>query len=381
MAHRVTEITQSQSAAQRDFSEPQARQVIRLLTVIAVLMLIASCFLASSICIAIILASFAALLADPAVQYLERLRFPRYLAAALVVLAGAALASALVYGSYVKVSALSENFEVYTGRILQLIAPINARVQHVRNSTAELIHETAPKEVPELRVRETTPWATYLLRGVGSSAGALMIAGVVPFLVFFMLLVREKLYLSFKTLLGDRLDIDGFIIKTKSLVLGYVIGSVMIGAGVGALSVLVFWLLGLQPALTLGIVSGMLSLVPFVGFILALAVPLIPGLVQLHGAGPFLIIFATVLVLHLIAANLLLPRFVGSRLDIGPVAATVGLLFWGWLWGIPGILLAVPLTAVLKLFADSYPHLAHLSNLLARNPRRIFRRRVVGEPS
>ena len=71
-------------------------------------------------------------------------------------------------------------------------------------------------------------------------------------------------------------------------------------------------------------------------------------------------VIAVVVLLHLLTENLLLPRFVGSRLDVGPVAATVGRLFWGWLWGVAGILLAVPLTAVMKLLADSDPALAHL---------------------
>jgi len=143
-----------------------------------------------------------------------------------------------------------------------------------------------------------------------------------------------------------------------------------------AASVIVFWRMGLRPAVTLGIVSGILNLVPFVVLVLALAVPLVAGLVQFHGTSQVLMVIAVVVLLHLITENLLLPRFVGSRLDVGPVAATVGLLFWGWLWGVAGILLAVPLTAVMKLLADSDPALAHLSNLLARNPRRFLRRRV-----
>jgi hypothetical protein len=55
--------------------------------------------------------------------------------------------------------------------------------------------------------------------------------------------------------------------------------------------------------------------------------------------------------------------------SIGPVAATVGILFWGWLWGVMGLLLAVPLTAFIKLVADLYPSLGHLSNMLALTPR------------
>jgi len=67
--------------------------------------------------------------------------------------------------------------------------------------------------------------------------------------------------------------------------------------------------------------------------------------------------------------HFLIPKFIGSRVNIGPVAATVGLLFWGWLWGIMGILLAVPLTAFVKLISDCHPSLIHISNLLAETPR------------
>jgi len=366
----------SRTEPQPTLTESYLRQGARMLALIGVLLLIAFCFVASSICIAIVLASFLALLADPAVQYLERLRFPRFVAAGLVVLAGALTLVVLAYGAYSKAAEFSDNFDIYANRIHELVAPISSRVEHVRDSAGELIHETTPKEAPALPTRESLSWTTYLVRGVGSIGGALVIGGVVPFLVFFMLLVREKLYVMFKALAGTRLDIDSLLRKVKDLVIGYAIGNIFIGVLMSAASVIVFWQMGLKPAITLGIVSGMLNLVPFVGMVLALAVPLVAGLVQFHGTTAFLIVIAVVILLHLITENLLLPRFVGSRLDIGPVAATVGLLFWGWLWGVAGILLAVPLTAVMKLLADSDPALAHLSNLLARNPRRFLRRRA-----
>jgi hypothetical protein len=78
-------------------------------------------------------------------------------------------------------------------------------------------------------------------------------------------------------------------------------------------------------------------------------------------------------VLHLVSANLLTPRFIGSRVNIGPVAATVGMLFWSWVWGAVGLLLAVPLTAFVKLVADCNPSLIHIPNLLAETPRPIPR--------
>jgi predicted PurR-regulated permease PerM len=367
----------SQTAPQPTLTEAYLRQGVRILTLVGVLLLIAFCFFASSICIAIMLASFMAILADPAVQFLERARVPRSLAAGLIVLTGAAVLSAAVYGSYIKLTEFSDNSEAYADRIRELIAPLNTRVQHVRESAGELIRETAPKGGPEVRVRESTPWATYLVRRVGSVGGALVIAGVVPFLVFFMLIVREKLYTAAQAMAANRLDVDALIAKVKGLVVGYAIGNVWIGAAISAVSIFTFWQVGLKPAVTLGIVSGVLNLIPFLGLVLAVAVPVIAGLVQFHGTGQFLAVIVVVSALHLIAANFLLPRFVGSRLDVGPVAATIALLFWGWLWGIAGIFLAVPLTAVMKLLADSDPSLAQFSNLLARNPRRFLRRKRI----
>ncbi len=85
--------------------------------------------------------------------------------------------------------------------------------------------------------------------------------------------------------------------------------------------------------------------------------------------GPFLIIALTVALLHLISNNLLIPKFVGSRVNIGPVAATVGMLFWSWVWGGIGLLLTIPSTTFVKLAAECHPALAPVANLLAETPR------------
>jgi predicted PurR-regulated permease PerM len=365
----------SNAIAKPTLEDLALQRAVRILTAILLLLILAFFFLASSICITLILASFLAILADPAVNALERRRVPRSLAGGIVVLSGAALVAVFLYISYLQLSALSDNFPVYADRLHHLMAPLDQKIQRVQESAGAMVHDAAPNQAPELRIRESTPWSTYLLRGVGSAGGAFVIAGIAPFLVFFMLLVREKLYICFKAMLGNRLDLDTMIVRLRAMVRGYVIGNLWIGAAMAVISVLIFWKIGLKPAITLGVASGLLNLIPFVGVLLALAVPLIAGLVQFHGAAQFLIVIGVVLTLHLLSANFLIPHFVGSRLEVGPVAATIGLMFWGWLWGIPGILLAVPLTAVLKILADSEPSMAHLSNLLARNPHRLFRKR------
>jgi predicted PurR-regulated permease PerM len=352
------------------------RKGIRLLGGILVLLIVAFCFFASSICITVILAAFLAILADPAVRTLERLRIPRFFGASLIVLAGVAACGLLSYESYDKLADFSDEFPSYASRIAEAVSPISRKIERVQDSAGKLEHQASLKKNPEIQVRRSTPWASYLVRGVGSVWGAIIIAGVVPFLMFFMLLARDKIYFCLKTIAGQKIDADLFAGRLTGMVRSFVAGNLVIGIILSGISILVFWRVGLTPAVTLGLISGALNLIPFLGIMIALVVPLMAGVFQFHSAGPFIVIGVTVIALHLIAANFLIPRFVGSRLDVGPVAATIGFLFWGWLWGVPGLLLAVPLTAFIKLLADTNPSCTHLSTLLARDPQRfLFRRK------
>jgi predicted PurR-regulated permease PerM len=163
------------------------------------------------------------------------------------------------------------------------------------------------------------------------------------------------------------------------MVRGFALGNLVIGALMAAITVAVLLGLNLQGALPLGIASGILNLVPFVGALLAAALPLLGATLQFSTAGPYVIILVTVIALHIISANFLVPKFIGSRVNIGPVAATMGMLFWGWMWGIMGILLAVPLTAFVKLVADCHPSMIHISNLLAETPQPVSRWAQFGE--
>lgn len=153
------------------------------------------------------------------------------------------------------------------------------------------------------------------------------------------------------------------------MVRGFTAGNLIIGSAMAVVTVLVLLALKIQGAIVLGIVSGFLNLIPFLGVLLAVLIPFAAALLQFNTAGPFVIIFFTVVCLHIISANFLIPKIIGSRVSIGPVAATAGILFWGWLWGLMGILLAVPLTAFVKIVADCHPSLIHISNLLAESPR------------
>jgi predicted PurR-regulated permease PerM len=327
-------------------------------------------YYASSICITVVLAAFLAILFDPVVVLLEKLHLPRGVAAAGIVLAGVVLIGLLGHELYGRALSFSEELPVYTSRIQQTIEPITQRIQKVQQSAGSLANDVHPaKKVPEVRLQETLSWPTYLVRGVGSVWGALIIAGVVPFLTFFILCTKDQMAIRVNALFDSKADTARFVTSLNQMIRGFVAGNMMVGFVMAVTTTLMLLGIGMIGAIPLGIASGLLNLVPFFGLILSLVLPLAAAVLQFNTPGPYIIIIVTILLLHIVSTNFLIPKFIATRVSIGPVAATIGILFWGWLWGVMGLLLAVPLTALVKLVADLHPSLCHVSNMLALTPR------------
>jgi predicted PurR-regulated permease PerM len=351
-------------------SDELLRRIAALLFILVAGLLTVFGYYASSICITVVLAGFLAILFDPLVVQLEKLRLPRGVAAAGIVLAGMGLIGLLGHGLYGRAMTFTEELPVYTSKIQQAIEPISRKIEKVQQSAGSLTDDVHPaKKVSEVRLQESPSWPTYLVRGAGSVWGVLIIAGVVPFLTFFMLCTKDHMAVRMNALFSSKMDTDRFITNLNQMVRGFVAGNLIVGSVMAVATTLVLMGIGMKGAIPLGIASGLLNLVPFLGLIFSLALPLAGAILQFNTPGPFIIITLTVLLLHVVSANLLIPKFIATRVSIGPVAATVGILFWGWLWGVMGLLLAVPLTALVKLVADLHPSLSHLSNMLALTPR------------
>jgi predicted PurR-regulated permease PerM len=340
-----------------------------LLWVIVIAIIVAFGFFASSLCITFLLAGFLAILLDPIPSYFERFHVPRVLSSAVMIVSGVLLVTLLIYVTYTRATVMIDDMPEYTEKIRAAVKPLSQRIEQVRKSAGSITSTASPKRVPEVRVSETPAWPSYLIRGVGSAWGAVIVGGIVPFLMFFMLVRKAHLYSWLANAFRAKVDVPKFTDRLTQMVRGFALGNLVIGAIMAAITVVVLLALNLQGALPLGIASGILNLVPFIGAILAAALPLLGATLQFSTAGPYVIILVTVIALHIISANFLVPKFIGSRVNIGPVAATMGMLFWGWMWGVMGILLAVPLTAFVKLVADGHPSLIHISNLLAETPR------------
>jgi len=182
----------------------------------------------------------------------------------------------------------------------------------------------------------------------------LFAATFVPFLVFFMLVGKRKIWHGTMELfpIGHRTPVKIALSEVSNMLRSYVVGTALVGLILVLASWAFFWAMGLDFSFLSALVSGLLNLVPYLGMVLAWMPPVLIGLKQFHSVGPFLLICGVLGFFHLMAANYLLPAFVGRRVHLNAVSVTIALLFWGWMWGALGLLLAIPITGTIKVVCD-----------------------------
>jgi predicted PurR-regulated permease PerM len=332
-----------------------------------------------------------AFILEPFVALLMRIRFPRSLAS-FVVCSVALLAVYLMgLGAYTQAASLVEDYqENYGQKVASAVQNVRASIEEMEKATYQLLVParqkqkqqqqldqsrqrrkktpdpvTPPTPAPELPP-DRLPVTEFLYARLGSVYQVLLMASFVPFLVYFMLSWRDHAHRSFLQFFDgeDRAVAAKSLERIAEMVRGFVVGNFALGLLLAAFSSLIFWKLGLPYPLLTGPLSGFFSLVPYIGLPLALAPPLVVSLMVFQGVSSYVVLGAIVMLLHILALNLLYPKFVGSRVHLNPLVVTVALMFWGFLWDAAGLILAIPLTAGIKAVCDNVKSLRQYGKFL-----------------
>ncbi len=224
-----------------------------------------------------------------------------------------------------------------------------------------------PPEVQEVRIREDSSLlAGYVYAHWERLYQIALLASFIPFLVYFMLSWRDHMRRSYLQLFhGEGRHAAGRSWQgIADMARAYVVGNFVLGLVITFFGGLFFWRFNVPYWPLVSILSGFLSLVPYVGLPLAMIPPFFAALPVYDKMGAYVIIGAVVGFLHLVAMNLLYPKLVGSRVHLNPLAVTVALMFWGSLWGAIGLVFAIPITAGVKSVADNVPELQPYGKLL-----------------
>jgi predicted PurR-regulated permease PerM len=334
------------------------------LTLLAIL---AICYVAKLVLVTLFTSILIAFILEPLVGFFARIRIPRSVGSALAVLLVFALFYGLSYFFYQRAVDFAHQLPKMSGEIKKLVGKYQQNAAEIRKSAQNVIP-------PKPEDRNAVPVRVQEDRGIASFVGGEEIANFgevlltitfIPFLVYFMLTWQEHVRRSAVRLFPPEKRMAAYqtLGKISEMMKGFIVGNFVIGLFLAVASAIVFAFLHLPYFYFIGLISGFLSLVPYLGIVLAILPPVASGAGVLHSSS-LLLVAAIILGLHVFAMNVLYPKVLGGRLELNPLAVTVGLMIWGWIWGAMGLILAVPVVGAIKIVCDNITGLKPFGELL-----------------
>jgi predicted PurR-regulated permease PerM len=312
---------------------------------------------------------------DPAVDRLQKLHVPRALGAAVMLFVVVTSCGVLAYTLQGQAVRVIDQLPVGARKLAATLRTAPGaepsaveKVQQAADELKSTEKSSAPRGVTRVQIEEpgfqasTLVWSTSL--GLASAANQLI---MVLFLTYFMLLsdqlFKRKLVEIVGTLSRKKVtvtvleDIAGQI--EQFLVIQLVTsGIVAVVTGVA------LWAMGLQQAALWGLLAGIFNSIPYYGPLLVTAGLALVGFLQFGTIGMTIAVAGVSLLITTLEGSLFTPMLMGRAASMNQVAVFVGLLFWSWVWGVWGMLLAVPMMMVIKVICDHVEPLQPVGHLL-----------------
>ena len=327
---------------------------------------LAALYLASSIILPVVLAFVLSLLLQPAVRLLGRVHLPRAVGALLTVL--------LVIGVLVGlVAALSVPASTWAERLPEGIPRLEAHLQVIKGpiealqkviQQAEQVADAPPSQGSIVSVRRDLGLTGALFAGTRSVLDGLF----TTVLVLYFLLVAGDIFLRriveiLPTFSNKRQAVD-ISQQIQEDISGYLVTITAMNAAVGVTTAAAMYLCGLGDPLLWGATAFLLNYIPILGPLFGVGIFVLVGMLSFESLWWALLPPALYFGIHLVEGETLTPMLLARRFTLNPVLIILSLVFWFWMWGVLGAILAVPMLAILKIICDRLRPLKALGHFL-----------------
>lgn len=201
---------------------------------------------------------------------------------------------------------------------------------------------------------------------VGSALGTLAVVFLLPVYIF-MILFYKPLILSFLYEVfaeANSRQVNEILSQTKSAIQSYMIGLLIEALIVATLNSIALLILGVEYAILLGVIGAILNMIPYLGGIIAIALPVLMATVTKDGFSTQFGIIIAYAIIQFVDNNILVPRIVSSKVKINALVSILIVLLGNALWGVPGMFLSIPTVAILKIIFDRVDGLKPWGRLL-----------------
>ncbi len=309
-------------------------------------------YVAKAIILPVVLAVVLKLLLNPALRFLERWSVPRVVAALLLILSVTAFIVGLV-------AALTAPAGDWFAKLPSAIPRMQERLEFLREPVEifrRFLH--AVRSMTQLETATVTIPASegslpeQLFAGTWNFAAGLFTTGL---LLFFLLIAGDTFLRKLVEVLprfSDKRRAVEISQQIESDISGYLLTITAMNVLVGLATGFVMWACGVGDPVLWGVVAFLLNYVPILGPLLGVGLFFLVGLLTLDGLGEALLPASLYLLIHLAEGEGITPMLLARRFTLNPVLVILALVFWYWMWGVPGAILAVPIMAVTKIVCD-----------------------------
>ena len=335
------------------------------LLLIGVYAFVSILFIIQSIIVPIIFATIIAIILYPFVNFLVRKKLNRVLAI-IISLILATLIFALL-GTFLisQASRFSETWPKFVDKYTELLSKSTAWVSEYYEINPKKIIAWLAKTKSEL-FNTSGAAIGHTLFSVGSSLVLLFLIPVYVFMIFFYQpILVGFIHRSFEK--SNHSEVTEVITQIKTLIQRYLLGLLIETAIIATLFSVGLLALGIEYAIILGVIGALLNLIPYIGAAIAALMPMMIALVTKSSPWFVLLVLGLYIVVQFVDNNFIIPKIVASKVKINALATIIVVISFGALWGIPGMFLSIPLTAIAKLIFDHIESLKPLGFLLSDN--------------
>jgi len=325
--------------------------------------------IAKSILQPLFFAVFFSILLSPLCNLMERYKVPRVLSVLIAIIIGVLFLVAVISFFYTQVIDFSQDIDIFRDRFEELLI-----------ATQEYLNKQFGYEgILDLTlVRESvtsffTNNSNSLVSGLANAASAFTAIFLVPVLMFFLLLFRGFLKEFLLKLFGRGSEeytekVSTIINNIQTVIQKYITGVIIVITILGTLYSTMLWFIGIEHPLFFGVFAAVLNVIPFIGPLLGSVLPILYSIFTMDSLLYPIIIFAGFYVVQMIEGNLLTPLIVGSQVSLNAFVALLLLFVGAQIWGLVGMILIIPIGAILKVIFDEVESLEPYGFLMGRVP-------------
>lgn len=306
-------------------------------------------YIGQGIIIPLVFATILAILLNPVVNYLIRKKINRVAAILLALFAAIILLAGLTYFIGSQASLFTETFPQLKEKIISLFQDLIVWVSQTFNVSME----KSGAWITRLKTEGMSSGTTAIGQTLLTLTGILVVLLLLPVYIFMILFYKPQL-LEFIARLFQREKhsvVAEVLVETRTLIQSYLVGLLLEAAIVATLNSIGLLILGVQYAILIAIIGALLNVIPYIGGLIAIAIPMIIALATQTPATA-LWVMISYLIVQFIDNNFIVPRIVASKVKINGLVSIIVVLTGGALWGLAGMFLAIPLTAIIKVIFD-----------------------------